>query len=134
MNKIVLAVCDDLNAYLMERYSYKTKPASIGLSFTISANRKYFDIYLRCPATIDFWPKMTLVVARIKFKNIRNREGSDLLTLLVNSALDLGLIYIAIEESNLNSALFAESLGFKKYKSENNWLVKASKLKLSLNS
>ena len=119
-----------INEYLMDKFEYKTPPAHLGLNkSTIDARRKKVDLYLRM---IEFsgglWDTDTFVIARIGFQEERKGHGTDFLRFLTN-VLPVQYKYIGIECVNENSSQFAERLGFKPHKSDNDYIITISDLK-----
>ncbi|WP_237068364.1 hypothetical protein [Microbulbifer guangxiensis] len=102
----------DVNKYLLNRFNYKTPPARAGLGFSVIADRAKFDIYLRYKPESKFWPKDTLVIARLGFVETRKGNGKSFLKFLVSKALEFNISHLGIESVNELSRSFAMKYGF----------------------
>lgn len=108
--------CKLLNQYLMEKFSYRKEPASLGISNTIYVQRSSIGLYLR------FKPRYqkpidpnALIIASIGFRRKRKGYGTDLLRFLVRQAADFGIDTIAIECPNSESIeAFGKKFAFKR--------------------
>ncbi|HHQ4446184.1 TPA: hypothetical protein ACSP3U_001330 [Aeromonas hydrophila] len=108
-------LCAELDRYLKDRFCYKQKCVLTlkPRTATITAKRKKFDLYFRYKPNNSPWPMNTLVIARIYFLNTHSGNGTDLLCFLLEQSRKLKIKYLAIEQTNENSSLFAINLGFK---------------------
>jgi hypothetical protein len=97
---------------------------NLGLAATIKANTRKYDIYLRLfPSPEAGWPRETLVLARIGFKDERKGHGRSLLTLITGLASEIGYKHIAIESANENSSAFGKRFGLQPMdERERNWI------------
>ena len=120
-------LCDEFNVYLMNRFGYKRRPATHNRR-TISARLKKFDLYFRFRSSRTPWDVDTLVIARIGFQEVRQGHGTDLIRFIVSLADKYGIKKIGIEETNENSSLFAQKLGFEEI-TTNYWLYNVSESK-----
>lgn len=115
-----------LSDYLTERFAYKPRYVNqhLNRSFaTISANTHKYDLYFRAfPRPHDYWPRESITIARIMFKERRAGHGRDLIKMLVKLAPEFGYRYLTIESANENSAAFAQRMGFTSYDDGRNWV------------
>ncbi|NUU34752.1 hypothetical protein [Pseudomonas sp. C2B4] len=105
-----------LSHFLIEGFGYKPRWVNqrlgVGLTSTIKAYTMKYDLYLRMfPRPEAGWPRETLVIARIGFKDERKGHGRRLLTLMTELAPELGYKHIAIECANENSSAFGRRFG-----------------------
>ncbi|MGF1715994.1 hypothetical protein L4D08_14025 [Photobacterium chitinilyticum] len=129
-NKEIQLFCRDLNVYLMERFGYKTCPATSNM-FTVDASRKLFDLYFRFKPNTDLWKPDTIVIAKIGFKHTRIGHGTDLLKFIVKVSNKYQTNKVGIEGANDNLADFAKKLGFREVNNKQ-WIIDITELKVSL--
>ncbi|MGF1728975.1 hypothetical protein [Photobacterium kasasachensis] len=129
-NKEIQLFCQDLNMYLMERFNYKTGPATSNM-FTIDASRKHFDLYLRFKPTTDMWKSNTIVIAKIGFKHTRVGHGTDLLKFIVKVSNKYQTNNIGIEGANDSLANFAKNMGFENFQGKQ-WIIDIERLRTIL--
>ena len=112
-----IELCKQLNHYLMEKFSYRTEPASQGISRnTIFVQRTKVGLYLRFkPIYHKPIDPNALVIASMGFSQTRKGYGTDLLRFLVRQAVVFGIDSIAIESPHSESIqTFAKKFGFKR--------------------
>ncbi|GAB3517893.1 hypothetical protein [Photobacterium alginatilyticum] len=129
-NKEIQLFCQDLNMYLMERFNYKTGPATSNM-FTIDASRKHFDLYLRFKPATDMWTSDTIVIAKIGFKHTRVGHGTDLLKFIVKVSNKYQTNNIGIEGANDSLANFAKNMGFENFQ-DKQWIIDIERLRTIL--
>lgn len=129
-NKEIQIFCQDLNNYLMERFGYKTGPATSNM-FTIDACRKHFDLYLRFKQATDLWKSDTIVIAKIGFKHTRAGHATDLLKFIVKVSNKYQTNNIGIEGANDSLANFAKKLGFENIQGKQ-WIIDIEQLRTRL--
>ncbi|MEO4013008.1 hypothetical protein [Pseudomonas rossensis] len=105
-----------LAPFLMQSFNYSERwvrqHSNIGLGATLNAFTLKYDLYFRLfPNPETGWPRETLVLARIGFKDPRNGHGRRLLTLIIGLASEIGYQHIAIECANENSSAFGKRFG-----------------------
>lgn len=114
--------------FLVHSFGYKERYVkqhlNLGLTSTINAFTLKYDIYLRLfPRPEAGWPRETLVIARIGFKQQRKGHGRNLLILLAGLASEIGYKHIAIETANDNSSAFGRRFGLQPIdERESNWI------------
>lgn len=123
--------CSYLNIYLMNRFKYKTPPASHNHQ-TVNARRKLFDLYFRFKPNSHFWKPDTLVIARIGFHSTRKGNGTNLLEMLVHLPSKYGVSKIGMEETNEQSTAFVKTFGFTNI-AGNHWIIDVIELRRNLN-
>jgi len=117
-----------LSHFLVEGFGYKPRwvnqTLGVGLTSTIKAYTMKYDLYLRLfPRPETGWPRETLVLARISFKEERKGHGRRLLTLITGLAPEIGYKHIAIECANENSSAFGRRFGLQPMEDrETNWI------------
>jgi hypothetical protein len=121
-------LCEEFNVYLMDRFGYKRRPATHNRK-TISARLKKFDLYFRFRPSREPWDTDTFVIARIGFQDVRQGHGTDLVKFIISLADKYSIKKIGIEETNENSSLFAQFLGFKEVRRDY-WLINISEMKI----
>ncbi|OLQ79111.1 hypothetical protein BIT28_01880 [Photobacterium proteolyticum] len=129
-NKEIQLFCQDLNIYLMERFNYKTGPATSNM-FTIDACRKHFDLYFRFKPATDMWKSDTIVIAKIGFKHTRAGHATDLLKFIVKVSNKYQTNNIGIEGANDSLANFAKKLGFENVQGKL-WIIDIEQLRTKL--
>jgi len=94
------SLCNELNEFLMNMFSYKTAPATFNDS-TVHVHRDKVHLYLRFPRKNEFicWPPKTFVISNIGFKHTRKGHGTNLLKFLVSKGPEYGYEYIGIENA-----------------------------------
>lgn len=118
----------ELAPFLVKNFGYKERYVkqhlSRGLAATINAYTLKYDIYLRLfPSPKAGWPRETLVLARIGFKDERKGHGRRLLKLITGLASEIGYKHIAIECANENSSAFGKRFGLQPMdERERNWI------------
>jgi hypothetical protein len=89
-----------LDAFLRSRFGYQRELASSTFQ-TVRANRAKVQMYLRLqykPQRDEgFWPQGTIVIASIKFREMRAGNGRALLEFLVQQAEQFGYDKIGVE-------------------------------------
>lgn len=105
-----------LERFLPKQFNYKggrvNRCLGLGLGSTVKAEAPKYDLYFRMfPTPEAGWPRETLVIARIIFKEERKGHGRSLLRFLAKLASEIGYHYIAIEATNDDSKAFSESFG-----------------------
>lgn len=123
--------CCLLDAYLMDRFAYKSSCAACSpLDTNIIANRKKFDLYIRIFERTDtFWGGKALVISRIGFDKPRQGHGTNLLKLLVNFARERQYEVIGIEQAGTPSIqAFAERYGFMRMEGTNHFTASVQQL------
>lgn len=123
--------CTRLDAYLMDRFGYKTSCALCSpLDKNITANRKKFDLYIRVfEEGNEFWGGKSLVISRIGFNKPRQGHGTDLLKLIVEFAQERQYEVIGIEQGSSPSIqCFAEKYGFKRMEGTNHFTASVHQL------
>lgn len=125
-----------LSEFLAERFNYKPRYVSqhLNRSFaTVSAKTKKYDLYLRAfPRLHEFWPRESITIARIMFKERRAGHGRDLVKLLVELAPEFGYKFLTIESANENSSAFALRMGFTPYEDGKHWVGSVTEIQRSL--
>ncbi|NQY07577.1 MAG: hypothetical protein HRT68_15620 [Flavobacteriaceae bacterium] len=121
---------DELNLYLMDRFKYKSRPATNNRC-TISATRKWFHLYLRFGRARSSWEEDTLVIAAIYFFHARRQHGTDLLKFFVKIADKYKIRKIGIELTNEDSSAFAEKIGFTNF-NRGCWIINVKELEAQL--
>jgi hypothetical protein len=126
MNRLEELVLDRVNQYLMAEFDCETEPASYGLrgSRAIDAQGQQFHLYIRILARDGFWPNLTMVIVNIGFLKQRSGHGRKFIDFLKLLTKDIGFQYIGIENTNRNSAAFAEKLEFERYPDRYNYIMK----------
>jgi len=118
----------ELLPYLMENFDcserWVKRILHPGLGTTVKAETAKYDLYFRLfPNPKTIWPRDTLVIARINFKEQRKGHGRKLLTMLVDLSAEIGYDKIAIETTTSEaSARFAERFGFQPINKGNDWI------------
>lgn len=118
----------ELAPFLVKSFGYKERYVkqhlNLGLSATVNAFTLKYDLYLRLfPRPEAGWPRETLVLARIGFKEERKGHGRRLLTLITGLASEIGYKHIAIESANENSSAFGRRFGLQPMdERESNWI------------
>lgn len=105
-----------LTPFLMQNFGYSERWVkrylNVGLGATLNAFTLKYDLYFRLfPKPETGWPRETLVLARIGFKDTRKGHGRRLLTLITELASEIGYQHIAIESANDNSSAFGKRFG-----------------------
>lgn len=104
-----------LDAYLRQRFNYRSPLCEQGSGTTITATRRAVDLYLRFkPQQLDTEFDRPLVIARMHFQKPRCGHGTDFLRFLVNQSKAFNLGSIILESANDNSTAFAKAFGFTK--------------------
>lgn len=120
------ALAPHLADYLAAHFSYKPRyvKQSLNPSFsTISAFTLKYDLYFRAfPRPDEFWPRESITIARIMFKERRSGHGRALIEMLVNLAPEFGYKFLTIESANKNAAAFARQMGFTPFDKERHWI------------
>lgn len=133
MDKIEInCFSDELNKYLLDRYSYKRDIVHVTLSNNINANRKKFDIYLRWKPDTSYFEKNTLVIARLYFSETRKGNGTSLLQFIIKHSKIYKYEKIMIECANDNATAFAKRYNFSEYKNDSNFIISTDELENSL--
>ena len=123
--------CDYLRSklcpFLVDNFGYKERYVkqhlNTGLAPTINAFTLRYDIYLRLfPVPEAGWPRETLVIARIGFKQQRKGHGRNLMKLIASHASEVGYKYIAIEAANENSSAFGKRFGLETTDNGRSWI------------
>ncbi|WP_143054589.1 GNAT family N-acetyltransferase [Massilia timonae] len=117
------AFSDDIDMFCRQQFGYKRRCAS-GMPPTVSVNRKAADLYLRFRPG-GFWPRDSVVIARIGFAQQRRGHGTALLAKLVELADQYNVTSIGIEQTNPQPSIqnFVRKYGFASYRNDRNWLV-----------
>lgn len=105
-----------LTPLLMQNFGYTARwvkqHSNIGLGATLKAFTLKYDLYFRLfPNPEAGWPRETIVIARIGFKDTRKGHGRRLLTLIAELAPEIGYQNIAIESANDSSSAFGKRFG-----------------------
>ena len=117
-----------LARFLTRQFEYKqdrvNRSLIVGLAPTVKADTPKYDLYFRLfPHPDAGWPRETLVIARIGFKNERKGHGRSLLTFVTDLAPEIGYKHIAIECANENSSAFGKRFGLQPMdERERNWI------------
>lgn len=127
----------ELQPFFQTNFGYSERHVkrhlNLGLTATVNAYTLKYDIYLRLfPAPEAGWPRETLVIARIGFKQQRKGHGRNLLRLLTALAPEMGYKHIAIESANENSSAFGKRFGFKPLHSGRSWLGSVEDIQCTL--
>lgn len=128
--------CERLNLFLMDRFDYKTPPASWStISVTVDARRKKFDLYFRFFEEEDyerFWGGKAIVISRIGFQRTRRGHGDSLLKFIVEFAQENNYEAIGIEQANTAAIKnFAKKYGFSRIGTTNNYTIPVDQLSIS---
>lgn len=114
--------------YLAERFGYTADSDEhtlySWLGSTVKATGEGYDLYLRLfPTPKAGWPRETVVIARVDFRNeLRKGHGRNLLALLVDAAYVVGYKYIAIECTNKQSQAFGTRFGLNRMGDSVHWI------------
>ncbi|MBK5410823.1 GNAT family N-acetyltransferase [Pseudomonas sp. TH34] len=115
-----------LTEFLADRFTYKPRYVNqhLNRSFaTVSAKTHKYDLYFRAfPRPHDFWPRESITIARVMFKERRAGHGRSLIEMLVKLAPKFGYKYLSIECANENAAAFAQRMGFTRYEDGRHWV------------
>lgn len=127
----------ELSPFLSENFGYSTRYVkqhlNLGLTATVNAFTLKYDIYLRLfPTPEAGWPRETLVIARIGFKETRKGHGRRLLSLISKLSDELGYRHIAIESPNEKSTAFGERFGLKLMEGGHHLIGSAEEVKRAL--
>lgn len=101
---------------------------------TIDAQSEYYDIYLRVPASVSFWPESTLVIARLGFEPPRCGHGRRFLQFLVDKADEFMFKKIGIETTNESSNSFGKRFGMLPYQADDCLIEDVSLIRRHLSS
>lgn len=126
-----------LHPFLVQQFGYSDRFVkrylNLGAGPTINAYTLKYDIYLRLfPTPRAGWPRETLVIARIGFKNQRKGHGRNLLSLLAGMATEIGYHQIGIESTNEESRAFGKRYGLKPLDQTNNWIGTVDEIQRAL--
>lgn len=111
--------CARLDAYLRERFGYKTSCVSCSaLNRTVNASRKKFDLYIRVfEEGNESWGGKAIVISQIGFEKTRQGHGSDFLRFVTEFAQEHQYDVIGMEQAGSPSIhQFADKHGFRKMK------------------
>jgi hypothetical protein len=105
-----------LAPFLMQDFGYSERWVkrylNVGRGPTLNAYTLKYDLYFRLfPKPETGWPRETLVLARIGFKDERKGHGRRLLTLVTGLSSEIGYQHIGIECANENSKAFGRRFG-----------------------
>ncbi|MFA9462579.1 hypothetical protein [Thiohalorhabdus methylotrophus] len=115
-----------INRFLREEFNYKKFPAFLSHSGNISANQKYFDLYIRGPFVPkgDPVPQNSIVIASINFYNKRQGWGTEFLKMLKEYCLFWDIDYIVIESAHTEAVKeFAKKKNFLQMEGTKDWLA-----------
>lgn len=118
----------ELTPYLMENFDYSERGVKrilhSGFGTTVKAETAKYELYFRLfPNPKTIWPRDTLVIAKINFKEQRKGHGRKLLGMLVDLSEEIGYDKIAIETTiSEASASFAKRFGFQPINKGNDWI------------
>lgn len=91
--------CNDLNAYLMKRYGYKTPPLTNNGQL-LNSDRRQVRLYLRFNFySGGMWDLDTFVIAKFGFRDQRKGNGSHFLNFLKEKSKEYGYSKIGIEQA-----------------------------------
>ncbi len=133
--KVPERICNQLRVYLSEQFGLANCHCHEGTSYaTIDAQSEYYDIYLRVPAPVSFWPESTLVIARMSFEPPRCGHGRRFLQFLVDKADEFMFKKIGIEATNESSNSFGQRFGMLPYQTDNCLIADVSFIRTHLSS
>lgn len=116
--------CGALNEYLMARYGYKTKPATLMPGLRIHVSRSLVHLYARLRPNPAIWGEDTFVIAKLGFKQIRKGNGVSLLQFLSANAPIVGVKHLGIEQAHSLPMLnFVQKYNFKMIDTQSNWAI-----------
>ncbi|WP_338487328.1 hypothetical protein VRB78_14815 [Pseudomonas trivialis] len=125
-----------LTEFLADRFAYRPRYINqhLNRSFaTVSAKTHKYDLYFRAfPRPHEFWPRESITIARIMFKELRAGHGRGLIEMLVKLAPKFGYKYLTIESANDNCAAFAQRMGFTSYEDGRHWVGSIVEIQQSL--
>ena len=126
-----------LGPFLREHFGYTERSVkrslNVGLGSTVCAYARKYDLYLRLfPRPQGGWPRETIVLARILFREERKGHGRSLLSLLAGLTPEIGYHHIAIECANDNSRAFGKRFGLQTIDDGRNWLGTVSDVERAL--
>lgn len=128
----------ELTPYLMENFNYSERWVKrilhSGFGTTIKAKTAKYDLYFRLfPNPRTIWPRDTLVIAGINFKEQRKGHGRKLLAMLVDLSAEIGYDKVAIETTTSEaSASFAERFGLQPINKGNDWIGSVTDVRAAL--
>jgi AraC-like DNA-binding protein len=117
-----------LAPFLSQSFGYSDRwvkrHMNTGFGSTVNAFTLRYDLYFRLfPRIKTGWPRETLVIARIGFKEERKGHGRRLLKLITGLSPEIGYKHIAIESANENSSAFGKRFGLQPMdERERNWI------------
>jgi hypothetical protein len=120
---------EELNKFLQLNFNYKSCHARKGISDTVNAKTKKFDLYFRYKPN----NKDILVIAKINFFEKRKGNGTRLLKFLSEIAINHNIKHIYIESVNKNSFEFGKKFGFED-DGNNNMAISTEDLTKNINS
>lgn len=125
--------CGVLNGYLMDRYGYKTKPATLMPGLRIHVSRSNVHLYVRLKPNPVIWGEDTLVIANLDFKQTRKGNGASLLKFLAVNAPSIGAKNLGIEQAHSLPMLnFVQKYNFKMIDTQSNWVISLNLLSFNI--
>lgn len=121
-----------LNAFLMDRFGYKSRLGNANKNRTIFIRRAKVKLYIRYRIQGEIWKHETFVIADFQFRKQRQGHGAALLKFICDHCLDHRIEYIGIEHTNDKSAAFAAKYGFHETEEKGCYVVAVEELRNKL--
>ncbi|GGP26817.1 hypothetical protein [Silvimonas amylolytica] len=107
----IVGLSNELKNYLLSVFGRKIKCSPNVVSNSIEVSSPECALYLRVGGTSVNWPKNTLVIARLGFKETRYGHGARLLRFFLETQGVHGCSYIGIESANEKAVAFGMKFG-----------------------
>lgn len=142
LSDISVQFANELDAWLRDRFNYRSRFTYAGLGDVVVAKRVKVDLYLRLVREAPqgaMWPAKTLVIARMRFRDRRRGHGRALLQFLVGNAQRYGYEHIAVENTTEGAGIQAFCSAFfhdhpASLRRDTNWIALVTHLESVLDS